>query len=102
MAKRILLAGVVAGLVLFIWGALSHMVFGLAEIGISTIPNEDIVINAMKGSLSERGFYFFPGEGMSHDNPTEEQLRRWEEKYRAGPVGILIYNPRGSEPLSVA
>ncbi len=30
----------------------------------------------------------------------EEQMRRWEEKYRIGPVGILVYDPVGDAPLS--
>ncbi len=102
MAKRILLAGVAGGLVLFVWGAVSHMVLGLGEIGISTIPNEDAVLAALKDNLSAPGFYFFPGEDVSGTDRTEEQMQRWEEKYRSGPIGILVYDPVGEAPLSPA
>ncbi|MCL6482287.1 MAG: hypothetical protein K6U02_11225 [Firmicutes bacterium] len=102
MATRILLAGVVGGLVLFVWGAVSHRVLGLGEIGISTIPDEDAVLAAIKENLSAPGFCFFPGEGMSGAERTEEQIRRWEEKYRTGPVGVLVYDPVGEATLSPA
>lgn len=29
-------------------------------------------------------------------------MQRWEEKYRSGPVGILVYAPVGEGPLSPA
>lgn len=93
MTKRILLAGVLAGIALFAWGAISHMVLGLSEVGIKAMPNEEPVLSAMSSNLKEPGFYFFPG-GME----TPEQQQAAEEKYRKGPIGILIYQPTGRQP----
>jgi hypothetical protein len=46
MAKRIVLAAVLAGMALFAWQWISHMVVGLGEVGIREIPNEDAALAA--------------------------------------------------------
>ena len=103
MTKRILLGGVVGGIVMFLWGALSHMVLGLGETGIKELPNEEAVIAAMRAATREPGFYFFPGREESPGMTKEQQqaaMQKWEAKYREGPTGILIYHPQGEQPLS--
>src|SRR5439155_12164925 len=40
MTKQIIIGGVVAGLAMFIWGAVSHMALGLQESGIKQFSNE--------------------------------------------------------------
>lgn len=102
MAKRIVLAGVLAGIALFAWQSVSHMVVGLGEVGIREIPNEPFVLSAMR-SIPEPGFYFFPGMGMPPNATKEQQqaaMKQWEQKYMAGPAGILIYHPHGPRPMS--
>jgi len=100
MAKKILLAGVLGGVVMFIWGAVSHMLLPLGEIGIKEIPNEQPVLEAMQKVIHEPGFYFFPGLGMPHNTADEAATKAWEEKYRRGPVGVLVYQPQGAEVMS--
>lgn len=101
---RIILAAILGGIALFIWGAISHMVLPLGEVGIRELPNEDAVVTALRGNVQEAGFYFFPGMGQEGANKTNEQrqamMDKWTEKYRQGPLGILIYKPAGQEPLS--
>lgn len=98
MERRVLLGGVVGGVVLFLWGAISHMLLPLGEVGIKEMPGEEAVLSAMRENLSEPGFYFFPGMGGVEATP--EAQRAWEEQYRRGPRGILIYHPTGEQPLS--
>ena len=38
---RLLLAGIVGGIVVFIWGAITHVVLPLGEMGIQNLPNEE-------------------------------------------------------------
>jgi hypothetical protein len=96
---RILIAGIAGGIVLFMWGAFSHMVLPIGEIGIKTMPNEAQVIGAMKSSITEPGFYYFPGIEGGHRGATEEQQAAWEAKFRSGPHGTLIYHPTGTDPM---
>jgi hypothetical protein len=103
MAKRIILAAVLAGMALFAWQSISHMVVGLGEVGIREIPNEDAVLAAMRQSIPEPGFYFFPGMRLPPNATKEQQqaaMKQWEAKYTSGPAGILIYHPRGEQPMS--
>jgi len=48
MAKKVLVGGVVGGIVLFVWGAVSHMVLPLGEVGIKEMPNEQLRSNAKR------------------------------------------------------
>jgi hypothetical protein len=95
---RIITAGIVGGVVMFIWGAIDHRALPLGEMGIKSLPGEAVVLPAMKTSIHQRGLYFFPGRDMKDKSPAAEKA--WEEKFKAGPQGILVYDPAGSEPMS--
>lgn len=95
---RIILAGIAGGLLLFFWGAFSHMVLPLGEVGVKSMPNEAPVMSAMKANITEPGLYFYPGLAGGHSANEAEQAA-WTEKYKAGPNGILIYHPTGGDPM---
>ncbi len=97
---RIPLAAVVGGAVMFIWGAVSHMALPIGDMGIKNLPGEELLLPQMKLLLSERGFYAFPG--MKEGEMSEEEMKEWEEKYRQGPRGAVIFDPSGAEMMSVA
>ncbi len=96
--KRILLAALAGGIIIFIWGALAHMLLGAGTYGASTMPNEAPVIDAFRGNLPEAGLYMFPGRDMSKSAMSEPD-EAWNEKYRTGPAGMLIYRPKGGEVM---
>jgi hypothetical protein len=94
--KRILLAAILGGLILFVWMFVAHEVLGLGEIGVGEIPNEAVVLSAMRGAIPEAGFYIFPGFGLG-PKPTGEQRKaampEYMKKYEQSPHGILVYHP---------
>jgi hypothetical protein len=94
---RIILAAILGGIVMFAWGATSHMALGLGDMGVTSIPEETEMLLAACG-LGERGFYFFPG--MPEGEMSEAQQKSWMDKYRAGPRGVLIYDPSGAEMMA--
>jgi hypothetical protein len=77
--KRWLIGGVIGGIIMFIWSAFSHMVLPLGEMGLKTLPNENVVIPAMKDGIREPGLYMFPGLDMSK-KPTAEEQAAWAER----------------------
>src|SRR5262249_44749711 len=97
MTKRVILGGIVAGIAMFVWGSVSHMVLPLGEAGIKNLPNEEVVTRSLTENIKEPGFYFFPGPSQK---TTKEESQAWEEKYRRGPVGIMIYHPNGRDPIT--
>lgn len=102
---KILLAGVLGGIAMFIWSSIAHMVLPLGEAGIRELPNEQATLSAMKANLGEKsGLYLFPGLGVG-DNPTRQQkseaMTHMEERMATNPSGLLMYYPAGARPLSM-
>ena len=81
MAKRIILGGILGGVVLFLWQSVSHLVLPLGEVGIKRIGNEDAVVAALRENIRQPGFYFFPAAdttpGMSKGEK-QEAMRKAE------------------------
>jgi len=44
---RILVAGVLGGIAMFVWTSIAHMALPLGEAGIGEIPNESAMLSAM-------------------------------------------------------
>lgn len=100
--KKILLPGLVGGIVYFLWSFISHMATPIGQMGIKTVDtNEDAVISTLKANMQEPGFYMLPGAGMLN-NPTTEQRSAIEAKYNAGPTAVIVYAPTGAPMMSVA
>jgi hypothetical protein len=51
---RILLAGVLGGIAMFVWTSIAHMALPLGEAGINEIPNRSVVLSAMQSSIGEK------------------------------------------------
>jgi hypothetical protein len=98
--KRTVLAGLVGGIVMFLWGAFAHMVLPVGHMGLRSLPNDEAVMGAMKESIPEPGLYMFPGMADDPQHATEEQMAAWEQKVRRGPVGLLLFDPAGTNPMS--
>jgi len=64
MAKRIILGGVLGGIALFVWGALSTWFSSSATLGFSSLPSEEAALPALRAAVKEPGLYFFPGYDM--------------------------------------
>jgi hypothetical protein len=96
---RILIAGIIGGILMFLWGGVSHTMLGVGEMGFKPVPNEAAVISNLKSNLSEPGMYFLPGMDMSRTITPEEQAA-WMAKYKEGPTAVIVYNPTGITPFS--
>jgi hypothetical protein len=99
MGKRIVLAGLAGGVLVFIVSGFLHSATHLGEVGIRPIPNEDLVLMAMHNSLPEPGFYFFPAPNLSPMSKEEKaaEQSRYLAKFKQGPTGILMYKPGGED-----
>ncbi len=90
--KKILLAGVVGGALMFIWSAAAWMVLPLHTSTIRAIANEDSVITAMKTGMNSKSVYMFPARPVSGD---QAAIDAWTKKCGQGPIGTVIYSPAG-------
>lgn len=96
MAKRVVIAGILGGLTMFVWLFVAHSFLPLGEMGVQEIPNEAPVLSAMQAAIPLAGLYLFPGFGLG-PNPSSAQrnaaMPAYMKKYEQSPHGILIYNP---------
>jgi hypothetical protein len=82
--KRILIAGVLAGLAMFFWETAAHLATPLGEMGLSALPNDAATRAALAAQLGPAdGLFFYPNLQMG-DTPTP------------GPWGLLLYHPAWS------
>ena len=104
MLTRIILAGVVGGIAMFIWSTIAHTVLPLGEIGVREMHGESAVIDALKTNLGQgEGLYLFPGLGAGRHPSREakrEAMSHMGDKLASGPSGFLVYHPR--RPLNFA
>ena len=98
MNTRILLAGILGGVVMFIWNFVAHDLLPLGEMGVRLIPNEDAVTSVLQTNLGDNsGFYVFPSGGLTPDATREQKqaaMKKAEEQMAAGAGGVLIYRPK--------
>jgi hypothetical protein len=98
--KKVLLPGILGGLLVFVWSAISHTVLPIGSIGFKTIPsNEDAVFTALKSNIQEPGLYIMPGIDLSR-TPAEAEMVAFQAKYETGPTAFLIYNPTGAKMMA--
>ena len=94
MTKRVILAGILGGILLFNWGYVAHMVLPFGEMGVRKLPDEAAIFAPIRSTVKEPGFYVFPG--MS-PNASESEHQAVLEQAKQGPAGVLIVQPQGRE-----
>jgi len=98
MTTRIFLAGIVGGVVMFIWTSIAHMFLPLGEAGVHELPNEAAVLDGFRTNLGEaNGLFIFPGTGLGPDASQEakrEAMKTVADKAANGPTGLLMYHSR--------
>jgi hypothetical protein len=96
---KILLTGILGGIVMFVWTSIAHMALPLGEAGIREIPNESAVLSAMQSNIGDQtGLYIFPGPGVGKNATRQEKndaMKHMVEKIAANPSGILMYHAPG-------
>ena len=104
MLKRIILAGLLGGIGMFVWQSIAHMALPLGAVGIQEIPNEQPVLAAMQAQLGDTsGLYFFPGIGINSGMTRQQHndaMQAYGTKLAANPSGILIYHPPGAKAIT--
>jgi hypothetical protein len=101
MSKKVLLAGLLGGLALFVWESVAHMALPLGEAGIRGFgEHEAPMLAAMKDHVKEPGFYFFPAPedrpGMTKEQKAKSMADAMN-RMSSEPTGIMIVYPRGRQ-----
>jgi hypothetical protein len=94
---KILVAGILGGIAMFLWTSIAHLMLPLGEAGISEIPNESAVLSALQSNIGDQtGLYIFPGLGVGKNATRQEKneaMKQIAAKAASGPSGLLMYHP---------
>jgi hypothetical protein len=89
---------VAGAITFFVWGAFSHLVL-LKGVGFNRVSDEARIVSALRTSLPGDGLYFLPSIDL-RGNPSAEETAAWEARFRAGPIGMIVYHAAGNAPVS--
>lgn len=97
---RVLVAGVLGGFVMFVWGMAAHMALPIGMMGMQTAVDQDTAIASVQGAAGQgAGVYMLPG--MAPDAWRDETARAaFIDKYRASPYAFIVYQPAGNPAIS--
>ncbi len=99
MTTRIILAGILSAIGMFIWSFIAHDLLPLGEIGIRQFRTdaEAPMLDAMKTNLGDaQGLYAFPGYKAGPNASRQEKQEAMKlamGKAGTGPSGLLLYHP---------
>jgi hypothetical protein len=89
---RILIAGLLGAIAMFLWTFVAHMVTPLGSTGFSHMQGEAAVLDTMDKSIGDHpGLYFFPW--VDQNDPRMMEKSAALEKIH--PSGLLLYRPAG-------
>jgi hypothetical protein len=94
---RVLVAALMGGVVMFLWGAIAHMALGLGNPGIHQPANEDVVLSTLHEGLGNQpGVYILPSidPAKMGDKPT---IAAYSAKAKASPYAWVVYMPQGDD-----
>jgi hypothetical protein len=100
MWLRILLAGLAGGVLIFLMGAFNHMALGLQGRTLTNVPQSERFMDDVRTRDLKPGFYVFPDMPTGADGSDAEKYQRANERYKAGPAGMLLIVPRGQDMMS--
>ena len=92
---RIVIAGIIGGLVMFLWGAVAHMALPIGEAGHKTPTQQDAGLGALATSTAGEGVYMYPGiapELMAD----KAAMQAFAEQSRGKPYALVVYQPGGN------
>src|SRR3954447_2692072 len=92
MTMRVLIAGLLGGIAMFIWSSVAHVALPLGQVGFTKMPNEAAVLAAAQASNGEKdGLYFYPWV----DPKDPQMMQKSASAMKVHPSGLLLYHPAG-------
>lgn len=97
---RVLIAGLLGGIVFFMWGFVAHTVLPIGEMGMKMPTSEEPVLAAARDSLPGEGVYVIPG--LAPDKMSDEAaIKAYSEKAKVNPYAFVVYQPVGQDGMDM-
>src|SRR5215469_4886467 len=94
---RVLVAALMGGIVMFLWGAIAHMALGLGNVGMRQPVSEDTVLASLHPGLGNYpGVYILPSvdPDKMRDKAT---MDAYSAKSKVSPYAFMVYLPQGED-----
>ena len=97
---RIFIAGLIGGIVLFVWGTIAHTMLPIGEMGMKLATNQEATVSAVQGAAQPgAGVYMLPG--MSPEQYRDDATREaFVAKYKDSPSAFVVYDPSPNPIMS--
>ena len=92
---RILMAGLIGGLVMFMWGAVSHMLLPIGEMGMKVPTEQASTIAALAPGTQGAGVYMYPSPAKEDWNDAAK-MKAFAESAKGQPYAFVVYQPGGN------
>ena len=92
---RVLIAGIIGGVVMFIWGAVAHMMLPIGEMGMKVPTEQASAISALGPTTQGAGVYMYPSM-PAEDWQDEAKMKAFAESAKGQPYAFVIYQPGGN------
>lgn len=90
---RIVIAGILGGIAMYLWATIAHVATPLATMGLQPIPNETAVAAAMHKTLGDKpGLFILPFSASLDQKAMAEQ----EARLKVEPAVLVAYRPPGT------
>ncbi len=97
--KKALIAGIIAGLAVFVWTAISWMALGWHMIDIESLPDHYEIMGQLDESINGKAIYHSPG--FPDEEHGEVDMETYMKKVKEGPVlHFMVFSPEGFDPFS--
>jgi len=95
MTKRVVIAGLLGGIAMYLWSFIAHVVLPLGQVGVQELPNEPPVLSALSASVgNSHGLFLFPRMDPG------SSMQQYQQKLTTSPSGLLVYHAPGGEALT--
>lgn len=93
---RGIVAAVIGGMVMFVWGALAHVALPIGMMGMRTASQQDVALAAVQAAASGgAGVYTLPGMPPDAWNDPAQKAA-FQDKYRHSAYAFVVYAPGGN------
>jgi hypothetical protein len=97
---RIVIAGIIGGIVMFIWTAVAHMVLPIGEMGVELPAAQQATLAAIATSAtSGEGVYMYPSMAPEQWGD-EAAMAAFVEQNRDSAYAFVVYRPDGNPALA--
>ncbi len=98
---RVLVAALIGGVVMLLWGAVAHMALGLGNAGIRQPVAEDVVLGSLHQGLGmAAGVYILPSvDPAKLADPAV--TKAYSERAKASPYAWIVYMPQGDDMMQM-